>query len=99
MLLAVPELLPRVVALLRLGSPPPGLWSHLLAQLPTAPAAMGSTAEWVESEPGWEALGEASPAPHVVVVLSPEQIPPAMRELIAANLAVLFPGLNLPPPL
>ena len=30
-------------------------------------------------------------------LLSPEQVPPALRDLITANPAVLFPGLNLPP--
>eukprot|EP00965_Chrysotila_dentata_P245948 6206867-Pleurochrysis_carterae.AAC.1 len=34
MLLCMPSLLERIVALLTLRAPPPGLWSHMLAQLP-----------------------------------------------------------------
>ena len=65
----------------------------MLAQLPTANAI---SAQFEESETEWERLGEAPPAPHVVVLLSPDQVPPALRELIAASPASLFPGLNLP---
>jgi len=94
LLLAMPCLLPRIVALLRLRAPPPGLWGHMLAQLPNT---QGLVPQWPdESEHGWEALGEA-PAPHMVVLLSPEQVPPALRELVTSNPAVIFPGLNAAP--
>lgn len=106
LLLNVPNLLARVVALLRLRSPPPGLWGHMLTQLPNTPlpntGPHGLGAHWDEGEgdAAWERLGEAPPAPaNVVVLLSPDQVPPALRDLIAANPAVLFPGLNLPPAL
>ena len=99
LLLEVPSLLPRIVALLKLRSPPPGLWGHMLTQLPHA-GAQGLAAHWGdegEGEGAWDRLGEAPPAPsNVVVLLSPEQVPPALRDLIAANPAVLFPGINLP---
>ena len=49
MLLEVPELLPRIVALLRLRSPPPGLWGHMLTQLPNT-GAHGLAAHFEEGE-------------------------------------------------
>lgn len=95
LLLAVPELLPRIVGLLRLRTPPPGLWGHMLAQLPNAAGLVEHLHD--EGEQSWSNLGEAAPTPHVVVLLSPDQVPPALRELVAANPAVIFPGLTLPP--
>jgi len=95
LLLSMPCLLPRIVALLRLRAPPPGLWGHMLAQLPNT---QGLVHQWQdENEHGWDHLGEA-PAPHMVVVLSPDQVPPALRELVTSNPAVIFPGLNATPP-
>ena len=95
LLLAVPELLPRVVGLLRLRTPPPGLWGHMLAQLPNAAGLVEQLQD--EGEQDWSNLGEAAPTPHVVVLLNPDQVPPALRELVAAHPTVIFPGLTLPP--
>lgn len=90
MLLAIPSLLPRIIALLRLRAPPPGLWGHMLAQLPNAQALMQQWQD--EREHDWAHLGESrAPSPHVVVLLAPEQVPPALRELVTAN-----PGMGLP---
>ena len=97
-LLEVPNLLPRIVSLLRLKLPPPGLWGHMLSQLPlpNLHPHLPSRAS-LAADDEWDGMEEAPPAPHVVVLLSPEQVPQGLRELIAANPAVLFPGLNLPP--
>ena len=45
LLLSVPTLLPRIVELLRLQAPPPGLWGHMLAQLPNS---QGLMQQWQE---------------------------------------------------
>uniref|UniRef100_A0A7S4BXM2 Uncharacterized protein n=1 Tax=Chrysotila carterae TaxID=13221 RepID=A0A7S4BXM2_CHRCT len=93
MLLCMPSLLERIVALLTLRAPPPGLWSHMLAQLPSTQGIVHQWAE--ESEHGWEQLLEA-PAPQMVVLLSPEQVPPGLRELVTTNPALIFPGNTAP---
>lgn len=79
-LLAMPKLLERIVALLRLKSPPPGLWGHMLAQLHSAPGLMSGWPE--ETEVGWERLSETS-VPQMVVMLSPQHVLQPLRELIA----------------
>jgi hypothetical protein len=76
-LLAMPVLLERIVALLALKAPPDGLWGHMLGQLPSGPGLL--TAE--DTEADWGALTESS-APEMVVLLSPQQVPQALRDLV-----------------
>ncbi|KAL3912601.1 MAG: hypothetical protein SGPRY_008281, partial [Prymnesium sp.] len=96
MLLAIPSLLSRIIALLRLKAPPPGLWGHMLAQLPNS---QGLMQQWHdEREQDWAQLGESlTPSPHVLVLLSPEQIPPGLRELVSTNPAMVLPGAHTTP--
>lgn len=96
LLLELPELLPRVVALLRLAAPPAGLSGHMLAQL--GPSAQGLVdAIPAHDEQGWDSLDIEPPAtPHIVVLLAPEQVPPALRDLVTHSQAPLFPGAAAP---
>ena len=55
----MPCLLPRIVALLRLRTPPQGLGSHMLAQLPYQAGPAGAGGPAGQASPGDEA-GDAS---------------------------------------
>jgi len=94
MLLAIPSLLSRIIKLLKLRAPPPGLWSHMLAQLPNAQPMLHHWHE--EREHDWAQLGESrAPSQHVVVLLSADQVPPALRELVTTTPQPAAP--NAPP--
>ena len=81
-LLALPSFLARVVALLRLRSPPAGLWGHILG--PGGALAQGGGEG--EGEGEWGALSEA-PLPHALVILAPHQLPDALHDILAGAVA------------
>ncbi len=89
LLVGIPSLLPRIVALLRLKAPPPGLGGHMLAQFPHGLGIFHSAYDEPECE--WEQLREAAARP-AMAGFHPEAVPPALRDLFvhAANAPLLI---------
>jgi len=100
-LLALPQLLERIVRLLQTEAPPAGLWDHMLtaSQLPNV-----LLAGWPGDELGWDQLGDPA-IPRVITVLVPQHALPQLAaaagdeaELMAAvsMVGATLPGLDLP---